>query len=115
MARIKTYNQDTTVSVNDKLLGTDSTTDGTKNFTIHSLLDLINSLSAVAIFDGIAFKYQSYDGALVDPAGVLNLTGGVAAATPLSSVTQIIVSRDVANGTDVTNYLEFFQGKRIKK
>lgn len=114
MARIKTYNQDTTVSVNDKLLGTDSTTDGTKNFTIQSLLDLINSLSAVAIFDGIAFKYQSYDGALVDPAGVLNLTGGVAAATPLSSVTQIIVSRDVANGTDVTNYLEFFQGKRIK-
>lgn len=114
MARIKTYAQDSNVSVNDKLLGTDSVTDGTKNFTIQSLLDLINSISAVAIFDGIAYKFQAYDGSITDPEGILNLTGGTSVATSLSSVNQIIISKEVANGTDVTNYLSFFQGKRIK-
>lgn len=114
MARIKTYAQDSNVSVNDKLLGTDSVTDGTKNFTIQSLLDLINSISAVAIFDGIAYKFQAYDGSITDPEGILNLTGGTSVATSFSSVNQIIISKEVANGTDVTNYLSFFQGKRIK-
>lgn len=114
MARIKTYDQDGTVSVNDKLLGTDSVTEGTKNFTIQSLLDLVNAISAVAIFDGIAYKFQAYDGSITDPEGILNLTGGTSVATSFSSVNQIIISKEVANGTDVTNYLSFFQGKRIK-
>lgn len=42
MARISTYDQDSTLHVNDKLLGTDSGTAATKNFTIQSIVDLIN-------------------------------------------------------------------------
>jgi len=114
MARIQTYQQDSNVTLGDKLLGTDETNNATKNFTLQSIVDLINSLSAVAIFDGIAYRFQNYDPADTDPQGVLSLNGGVAASTAFSATTQIILSKEVINGTNVSNYLQFFQGKRIK-
>lgn len=114
MARITTYEQDSNVSFEDKLLGTDSVTGGTKNFTIQSLMNLINELSGVSLFDGVLFKYQEYDPSATDPRGILNLVGGIAASTPFTSVTQIILSKKVVNGVDVENYLRSFAGKRIK-
>jgi len=41
MARISTYKKDTTISGADKVLGTDSATGGTKNFTLSSVLSLV--------------------------------------------------------------------------
>lgn len=41
MARISTYNQDSDVSASDKVVGTDSTTGATKNFTLGSVLSLV--------------------------------------------------------------------------
>lgn len=41
MARISTYEQDSTVSKNDKVVGTDSATGETKNFTLSSILSLV--------------------------------------------------------------------------
>ena len=114
MARITTYEQDSNVSFEDKLLGTDSVTGATKNFTIQSLMNLINELSGVSLFDGVLFKYQEYDPSATDPKGILNLVGGIAASTPFTSVTQIILSKKVVNGVDVENYLRSFAGKRIK-
>ena len=114
MARIETYLQDSNVTLGDKLLGTDQATNTTKNFTLQSIVDLINSLSAVAIFDGIAYRFQNYDPTNTDPQGVLSLNGGVATSTAFSATTQIILSKEVINGTNVSNYLQFFQGKRIK-
>lgn len=114
MARIQTYLQDSNVTLGDKLLGTDQATNTTKNFTLQSIVDLINSLSAVAIFDGIAYRFQNYDPTNTDPQGVLSLNGGVATSTAFSATTQIILSKEVISGIDVSNYLQFFQGKRIK-
>lgn len=42
MARISTYEQDSTVSKEDKVIGTDSVTGGTKNFSLESILDLLD-------------------------------------------------------------------------
>lgn len=114
MARIQTYDQDSNVTFQDKLLGTDSSTSGTKNFTIQSLMDVINQLSGVDLFDGIVFKYQAFEPAAADPAGALNLVGGVAATQAFSATTQIIVSKKVVNGIDVENYVTSFLGKKIK-
>ena len=114
MARIQTYLQDSNVTLGDKLLGTDQATNTTKNFTLQSIVDLINSLSAVAIFDGIAYRFQNYDPTNTDPQGVLSLNGGVATSTAFSATTQIILSKEVISGINVSNYLQFFQGKRIK-
>lgn len=114
MARIQTYSQDSNVTLGDKLLGTDQTDNETRNFTLQSIVDLINSLSAVSVFDGILYRFENYDASNTDPSGVLNLNGGAAISTAFSSTTQIILSKKVINGSNVSNYLQFFQGKRIK-
>ena len=114
MARIQTYDQDSNVTFQDKLIGTDSASSATKNFTIQSLMDVINQLSGVDLFDGIVFKYQAFEPAAADPAGALNLVGGVAATQAFSATTQIIVSKKVVNGIDVENYVSSFLGKKIK-
>lgn len=41
MARISTYEQDSTMSGSDKVIGTDSVTGETKNFTLGSVLSLV--------------------------------------------------------------------------
>lgn len=42
MARISTYAQDSTISGSDKVIGTDSATGATKNFTLGSVLSLVS-------------------------------------------------------------------------
>ena len=61
MARIFTYNQDPSLDINDKLIGSNSEDNVTKNFTIDSLLDLANDVNAIKHFDGIVFKVQDYN------------------------------------------------------
>ena len=114
MARIQTYAQDSNVTFQDKLIGTDSATSATKNFTIQSLMDVINQLSGVDMFDGLVFRYVAFEPAATDPAGTLNLVGGVAASQAFSATTQIILSKKVVNSVDVENYLTSFSGKKIK-
>ena len=114
MARIQTYAQDSNVTFQDKLIGTDSATSATKNFTIQSLMDVINQLSGVDMFDGLVFKYVAFEPAATDPAGTLNLVGGVAASQAFSATTQIILSKKVVNSVDVENYVTSFSGKKIK-
>ena len=114
MARIQTYDQDSNVTFQDKLIGTDSASSATKNFTIQSLMDVINQLSGIDLFDGIVFKYQAFEPAATDPAGAINLVGGAAATQAFSATTQIIVSKKVVNGIDVENYVTSFLGKKIK-
>ena len=114
MARISTYDQDSNVSFQDKLIGTNSVDSATKNFTLQSVIDLINQLSGVNLFDGMVYKFQNYLPAATDPVGILNLVGGATATTTFSSVTQIIVSKKVFNGLDVSQYLISLNGKRFK-
>ena len=114
MARIQTYDQDSNVTFQDKLIGTDSASSATKNFTIQSLMDVINQLSGIDLFDGIVFKYQAFEPAATDPAGALNLVGGAASTQAFTATTQIIVSKKVVNGIDVENYISSFLGKKIK-
>lgn len=114
MARISTYDQDTNVSFQDKLIGTNSVDSSTKNFTLQSVIDLINQLSGVNLFDGMVYKFQSYLPAATDPVGILNLVAGNTSTTAFSAVTQIIVSKKVFNGLDVAQYLSSLNGKRFK-
>lgn len=48
MSKIKDYTQDSSVSLTDKMIGTDSTDDSTKTFSINSLNTLIQK-SAVGV------------------------------------------------------------------
>ena len=114
MARISTYDQDSSLNKLDKLIGTDSATDGTKNFTISSLIQLINDLSAINMFDGLSYEYQAYDADATDPEGILNITGTSLNNTAFSAITQLIVSKKGHESPDVENYINALDGGRIK-
>jgi len=114
MARIKTYEQDSSLNKLDKLLGTDSATDATKNFTISSLIQLINDLTAVNFFDGLSYEFQDYDGGATDPEGILNLTGTSTINTAFNAITQIIISKKGYHSPDIENYIDSLNGSTIK-
>ena len=105
MARISSYAQDTSLNTSDKVLGTDSASDGTKNFSISSIIQLINDLGAIYQPDGIPYTFSNLVSTDTDPQGVLSLTGGSPYATAFSSVTQIILSKKGVDGIDVSGYL----------
>ena len=107
MARISQYDQDSTLNKLDKVVGTDSATGATKNYTINSLVGLINDENLVSAFDGVIYTFQSY----VDPAGevkgVLNLNASDAATTTFSTVGTIYLSVLDFKGDSVEEYLEY--------
>ena len=92
MARIKTYDQDSTLNKADKVLGTDSATGATKNYSIESILSVANEANLVEVFDGAAFEFQDY----IDPAGtvngVINLNAGTASNAAFSAITTLYIS-----------------------
>ena len=114
MARISTYDQDSSLNKLDKLIGTDSETDGTKNFTISSLIQLINDLTAINFFDGLSYEYSAYDNDATDPEGLMNITGSSFITTPFSGISQLIVSKKGHNSPDIENYIRALNGSSVK-
>ena len=114
MARISTYGQDSTLNKLDKVLGTDSATGGTKNYTINSIMGLINDEGLVQAFDGSTFKFQSYVAGSSDPQGVINLNAGAASTAAFSAINQIYISTKDATGLSLNEYLENADNDFIK-
>ena len=114
MARIKTYEQDSTLNKADKVLGTDSATGATKNYTIESILNVANEANLLESFDGAAFEFKDY----VDPAGtvngVLNLNAGSAIDTSFSTINAIYISVNDKSGNSLREYLENADNDFIK-
>lgn len=114
MARISQYEQDGTLNKQDKVLGTDSDTGATKNYTIDSILSFVNTENLVEIFDGAAYTFQSYVDPTDDPEGVINLNAGGATATAFSAINRIYVSVKDGRGQSLVEYLENAQNDFIK-
>lgn len=114
MARISTYGQDSTLNKADKVLGTDSDTGGTKNYTIESILSVANEDNLVEVFDGAAFEFKDY----VDPAGevngVLNLNAGAATNAAFSAINVLYISVNDKSGNSLREYLENANNDFIK-
>ena len=106
MARISQYDQDGTLSSLDKVIGTDSTTGATKNYTISSMLGLVNSEDLVKIFDGVSYSFKSYEVGSSTPKGIINLNAGAASETAFSAINQIYVSILDKQGNTIANYLD---------
>lgn len=107
MARISTYEQDSTLNTQDKVLGTDSATGGTKNYTINSLVGLINDENLVSAFDGVIYTFKNYVDPAGDVEGVLNLNASSASTTTFSTVGTIYLSVLDFKGNSVEEYLEY--------
>ena len=114
MARISQYEQDGTLSKQDKVLGTDSATGATKNYTIDSILSFVNTENLVEIFDGAAYTFQSYVDPADDPEGVINLNGGGATDAAFSAINTIFVSVKDGRGQSLAEYFENADNDFIK-
>lgn len=106
MARISTYGQDSTLNKLDKVLGTDSATGATKNYTIDSMIGLVNSEDLVNVFDGVSYAFKSYEAGSTNPRGIINLNAGAAANSPFSGISQIYISVLDKHGNSIANYLD---------
>ena len=92
MARISTYGQDSTLNKLDKVLGTDSATGATKNYTIDSMIGLVNSEDLVNVFDGVSYSFKSYEAGSSSPRGIINLNAGAASNAAFGFINQIYIS-----------------------
>jgi len=106
MARISQYDQDGTLNKLDKVLGTDSATGATKNYTIDSMIGLINSDDLVEIFDGVSYSFKSYEAGSTTPKGVINLNAGAASNAAFSAINQIYISVLDKHGNSIADYLD---------
>ena len=91
MARISTYDQDGTLNKLDKVLGTDSATGDTKNYTINSVVGLINDEDLINIFDSATYTFKSYEAGSTTPQGIVNLNAGTATQAAFSAINQIYI------------------------
>ena len=114
MARISSYNQDDSLNKLDKVLGTDSGTGATKNYTIESLADTINEAGLVQVFDGAHYVFQSYVEPANNPQGVVNFNQSTASTVQYGNINTIYISVDDANGMFLADYLTNANGDYIK-
>ena len=106
MARISTYGQDSTLNKLDKVIGTDSATGATKNYSIDSVLGLVNEEDLVDRPDGGSFAFKSYEAGSTNPQGIINLNAGSATQAAFSAVNQIYISVLDKSGLSVAEYLD---------
>ena len=83
MARIQTYQNDSIVTVDDKVIGTDAVDNSTKNFTVGDILALGSAGTAYTAGTGI------------------DITNNVISSTVVNTDTNNFVSNVVLNGTDL--------------
>ena len=113
MARIFTYNQDPSLDINDKLIGSNSEDNVTKNFTIDSLLGLANDVNAIKHFDGIVFKVQDYN-VNTEQYGIITTGTGDYTNTDFDNIQTIYLSDKNLKNSDVSNYIDVLSGYDVR-
>lgn len=115
MAKIRTYSQDDNVTKDDKLIGTNTVTGKTSNFSVNSIVKYINEEGQINMPDGALFRFQTFDADHTDPVGILNLTrDSNTNETGYSSVTTVYLSKKMQGGNTVADYINAFDEGTIK-
>ena len=108
MARISTYQRDTVVTKNDKVIGTDSSGSITKNFKLEDIAGFFSSTNAVGIATQFNFKFVTSNRDVqtisFDP---------LAAGDTFDNVTSFVLSKFDANNNNVSEYLKTYASKQI--
>ena len=100
MARISTYQRDTVVTKNDKVIGTDSSGSITKNFKLEDIAGFFSNTNAIGIATQFNFKF-------VDSArGIQTISfDPIAPGNTFNNVTSFVLSKFDANNNNVSEYL----------
>jgi len=108
MARISTYQRDTVVTKNDKVIGTDSSGSITKNFKLEDIAGFFSSTNAIGIATQFNFKFvtsnRSVQTISFDP---------LAAGDTFDNVTSFVLSKFDAENNNISEYLKTYASKQI--
>ena len=103
MARVSTYNTDTDVSGNDKVLGSDIS-GATKNYTLDSIGEYFTKNNVVSVAGQLSFSFEPTvaDSSYAD--FYIN-NGGAGTGTNLSAITNFTISKKYADQSSLLNML----------
>jgi hypothetical protein len=108
MARISTYQRDTVVTKNDKVIGTDSTGSITKNFKLEDIASFFRNSNSAGIASQFNFKFVTSNRDIqtisFDP---------LAPGDTFDNVTEFVLSKFDAENNDVSEYLKLYENKEI--
>ena len=108
MARISTYQRDTVVTKNDKVIGTDSSGSITKNFKLEDIAGFLRNTNAIGIATQFNFKF------VTNVRGVQTISfDPLAAGDTFDNVTSFVLSKFDANNNNISEYLKTYASKQI--
>lgn len=109
MARISTYQRDTVVTKNDKVIGTDSSGSVTKNFNLEDIANFFSNTNAIGIAGQINLKF------VTDIRDVQTISFDALGGnnTTFNNVTEVVVSNLDADNNNIGNFIERFDGQKV--
>ncbi len=113
MARIFTYDQDVDLNLSDKVVGSNSIDNITKNYSVQSLLELANTENFIKQFDGIVFKAMDYNFD-TDQYGIITTGTGDYSSTDFSTIQTIYLSNKNLQEEIVTDYINVLAGYDVR-
>lgn len=114
MTKIKVYPIDTKIDGSDKWIGSDvNNSNRTKNFTVSSISDYFNATRSIELSNALSFKYDTVEIGEQRAPGSFSFESEVGAIVPLSSVTDLVFSKNTSNGKNVVELMSFFKDNII--
>ena len=108
MARISSYNLDASVSKTDKVIGTDSSGNTTKNFKLQDVAEFFNTASLFNVNGQVVYKFVSTS---TPSNGEFNLPNG--ATSSFSTITEIKISHINSNDQNIKEFLDYFEDLNV--
>jgi len=109
MAIIYTYGFDNNVQGNDAWIGTNADNRKTKQFTVSSVANYLNTAGVISIGGQLTFKFVT-SGATN---GTISFIGGGGAGTSFADITSLYVSTTDVSGANVTEWLNYLIGSQL--
>lgn len=109
MARINTYELDTKVTKNDKVIGTDSNGLVTKNFKLKDIASFFSNTNAISIANQFNFRF------VISNRGIQTLSFNSLAGnnTEFGDVSEFVLSKIDNNNNNIEEYLKTFSNKKV--
>jgi hypothetical protein len=105
MARISSYNLDSNVTKTDKVIGTDSAGNITKNFNLEDIANFLNTSSLINVNGQLVYQFKEL---AVPGGGQFVTSSGVTQA--FSAITSLLFSHTNTNNQNIQQYIEYFEG-----
>ena len=111
MARISSYINDTQVAGADRVIGSDASGQGTKNFRVEDIGGYFSKSGGVAVGRQIPFVFYSSWPVGQRPSG--SITFATQTVSPFSSTTELIISKTTSGGKTIADFVSYAAGNVV--